>query len=37
VAERLFVKNPGATLTGDAIEANCQESAQPRKWFRFWE
>src|SRR6185436_13049737 len=35
-AERLFVKNPAATLTGSPLETYYEESAPPKKWFRFW-
>jgi len=35
-AELLFVKNPGAVLTGDPLETSYEEAAPPKKWFQFW-
>ncbi len=35
-AEMLFVKNPGATLTGAAIEKQMEEPAPVKKWYQFW-
>lgn len=37
VAERLFVTNPGAALTGDYIDVEYPDAApKPKKWYRFW-
>jgi len=35
-AEMLFVKNPGATLIGAAIEKQMEEPAPVKKWYQFW-
>jgi len=35
-AELLFVKNPGATLTGAAVEKELEELAPVKKWYQFW-
>jgi len=35
-AEMLFVKNPGAVLTGDEVETSYEVAAPPKKWFQFW-
>ncbi len=35
-AERLFVSNPRATLTGDAIELDAPPPRR-RKWYEFWQ
>ncbi len=36
-AQRLFITNPQATLTGDYIETEYPEaSGNPRKWYQLW-
>lgn len=35
-AEMLFVKNPGATLTGARLEEYRDEPASSKKWYQFW-
>lgn len=35
-AERLFITNPAATLSGAPIEANFEGPAPRKKWFQFW-
>jgi protein-tyrosine phosphatase len=35
-AERLFVINPAATLTGDPLPAVTEEVEKPRSWMKFW-
>jgi protein-tyrosine phosphatase len=35
-AEMLFVKNPGATLTGASIEKQMEEPSPVKKWYQFW-
>ena len=35
-AEMLFVKNPGATLTGEPLETSREVPAPPKKWYQFW-
>ena len=35
-ARMLFIENPGATLTGGAVESFDAESTPPKKWYKFW-
>lgn len=35
-AERLFITNPAATLTGDPIDMTREPSPGPKKWYHFW-
>lgn len=35
-AERLFVLNPGAVISGASLEPEEQDEFRPRKWYQFW-